>query len=103
VLRGQGRVKSLLAGKTVEDAGLNTLYDSKLVALERSDGRFSHAVSQDDVLHEGDVLWFVGFAESVKTLRGTPGAPLASPLGANAVQLVPCGKSDMTPENIWRP
>lgn len=71
------RVGKVLAGKTVQKAGLRQLPNAFLVALDRSFMTI-HAVSPDEVLEEGDILWFAGNAESVRFIRNTPGlVPLA--------------------------
>ncbi|KAL4432402.1 hypothetical protein ABPG77_001701 [Micractinium sp. CCAP 211/92] len=71
------RVGKALAGKTVHKAGLRQLPNAFLVALDRSFMTI-HAVSPEEVLEEGDILWFAGNAASVRFIRNTPGlTPLA--------------------------
>ena len=71
------RVGKIIAGSTIQKSGLRQLPAAFLVALERQ-GTTLHAVSPDEVLVEGDVLWFATNAGSVKFIRNTPGlVPLA--------------------------
>eukprot|EP01025_Chloroclados_australasicus_P010269 TRINITY_DN140_c1_g1_i2.p1 TRINITY_DN140_c1_g1~~TRINITY_DN140_c1_g1_i2.p1 ORF type:complete len:897 (-),score=140.21 TRINITY_DN140_c1_g1_i2:813-3503(-) len=62
-----------LIGLTIERAGLRGLPQVFLTAIERKDGSIIHAAPPDEILLEGDVLWFAGAMESVNTLRKIPG------------------------------
>lgn len=53
------RVTRALAGKTVFRSGLRQLPNAFLTSIDRG-GSTIHAVSPDEVLEEGDVLWFAG-------------------------------------------
>jgi di/tricarboxylate transporter len=71
------RVTRALAGKTVFKSGLRQLPNAFLTSIDRG-GSTIHAVAPDEVLEEGDVLWFAGNAASVRFIRNTPGlTPLA--------------------------
>lgn len=63
---------TVLAGKTVEAAGLRGLPDGFLVSIER-EGTMLHAVAPTEVLHVGDILWFACRADSVVSIRRVPG------------------------------
>lgn len=60
-------------GITIEAAGLRGLPQLFLVEIERATGKKIAAVSPQEVLHGGDVLWFAGVLESVASLRKIPG------------------------------
>lgn len=66
------------SGKTVNQAGLRQLPAAFLVSITRK-GEIIHAVSPDEVLQKGDILWFAGSVGSVRFIRNTPGlVPLAN-------------------------
>lgn len=48
-----------LAGKTLASAGLHQMPGAFLSAIDR-DGKPLPAVTKDEVLREGDILWFAG-------------------------------------------
>lgn len=48
-----------LAGKTVSSAGLHQMPGAFLASIDRS-GKPLPAVTKDEVLREGDILWFAG-------------------------------------------
>lgn len=71
------RVGSYLSGNTIQKSGLRQLPSAFLVAVERGETTL-HAVSPEEVLQEGDILWFATSASSVRFIRNTPGlTPLA--------------------------
>lgn len=70
-----GRGGGIIAGKTIEAAGLRGLADAFLVAIERGNTTL-HAVAPTEVLMPGDILWFAGSTEGVISLRKIPGMPL---------------------------
>jgi di/tricarboxylate transporter len=71
------QISRTLAGKTVQKSGLRQLPSAFLVAIERTSTTL-HAIAPDEVLREGDILWFATNAGSVKFIRNTPGlVPLA--------------------------
>lgn len=71
------QIGRILSGKTVQRSGLRQLPSAFLVAIERG-GITLHAVAPDEVLQEGDILWFATNAGSVRFIRNTPGLiPLA--------------------------
>lgn len=53
------RVTRALAGKTVFKSGLRQLPNAFLTSIDRH-GTIIHAVAPDEVLEEGDILWFAG-------------------------------------------
>lgn len=67
---------SPLAGKTVEEAGLDNFAGGFLAELIR-DTRIISVVRPDELLKEGDRLIFVGVADSVKELRNVKGLAIA--------------------------
>lgn len=72
---------SVVAGKTVEQAGLRRLPGLFLARIER-DGESIPAVRPDQRIHEGDVLVFVGAVESVVDLQRLKGLmPAADEVG----------------------
>lgn len=68
--------RSRLVGQTVEGAGLRGLPEMYLVAIERADGTTVHAAGPEEMLREGDVLWFAGAVEAIAALRKIPGLQL---------------------------
>jgi di/tricarboxylate transporter len=71
------QITRILAGKTVQKSGLRQLPSAFLAAIERGSTTL-HAVSPDEILQEGDILWFATNAGSVRFIRNTPGlVPLA--------------------------
>lgn len=60
-------------GISIEAAGLRGLPQLFLVEIERATGKKIAAVSPQETLHGGDVLWFAGVLESVASLRKIPG------------------------------
>jgi di/tricarboxylate transporter len=65
-----------LAGKTVEEAGLDNFAGGFLAELIR-DARIISVVRPDELLKDGDRLIFVGVADSVKELRNVKGLTIA--------------------------
>jgi Trk K+ transport system NAD-binding subunit len=61
-----------LAGRTIRDSGLRRLPSAFLVAVERG-GEVQHAVSPEELLEEGDILWFATSVNSVRFIRNIPG------------------------------
>jgi di/tricarboxylate transporter len=59
-------------GKTIKDAGLRNLKRAYLMEIERSGETFG-PVSPDEVLREGDILYFVGVSTAVKDLQEIDG------------------------------
>jgi di/tricarboxylate transporter len=71
------QIGRLLSGKTVQKSGLRQLPSAFLVAIERGNTTL-HAIAPDEILQDGDILWFATNAGSVKFIRNTPGLiPLA--------------------------
>ncbi|CAG9467531.1 unnamed protein product [Pedinophyceae sp. YPF-701] len=64
---------SPLIAKTVDQAGLRGLPQTFLVAIERATGEAINAVGPEEVVLQGDVLWFAGDIEGVNSLRKLPG------------------------------
>lgn len=64
--------RSPLAGKSIENAGLRQLPGAFLAELIRDDQVLS-AVAQQEVLHDGDRLIFVGNIDSMRELRNLQG------------------------------
>lgn len=64
--------KSLMAGKTVADAGLKGVAGASLVAIQRAYGLMG-AVMEEEELLLGDVLWFAGSCSAMVQLRKLPG------------------------------
>ncbi|PRW20813.1 Receptor of activated kinase C component of 40S small ribosomal subunit isoform A [Chlorella sorokiniana] len=71
VVTGRGG-KVMLAGKTVTSAGLHQMPGAFLASMDR-DGKPLPAVTKEEVLHEGDILWFAADVNSVRFIRNTPG------------------------------
>lgn len=65
-------VTKSLDGVRVHKAGLRRLPNAFLVAIERSLDMM-HAVDPEEILKEGDILWFAGDASSFRFIRNTPG------------------------------
>lgn len=64
---------SALYGKTVESAGLRGLPQLFLVEIERFNYRSISAPSGNEVLREGDILWFAGELEGIRSLTKIKG------------------------------
>lgn len=69
---------SRLAGRTVQGAGLRGVQGLYLFAIERAGAQLLTAVGGDEVLAEGDTLWFAGDLDAVSFLRKLPGLAPAS-------------------------
>ena len=66
------KVGKFIAGNTIQKSGLRQLPSAFLVAVERGEITL-HAVSPDELLQEGDILWFATASSAVRFLRNTPG------------------------------